>query len=106
MGPEDLEQVNMHEAKTHLSRLVERVEGLVSRAQVEQAFAEIRELERQLVDDGMVLVKLFLHISKKEQRRRFDKCEADAFLHRAIEVAVARQPRLFSGGDEGLPVPG
>jgi prevent-host-death family protein len=27
VGVEDLEQVNMHEAKTHLSRLVERVEG-------------------------------------------------------------------------------
>ena len=27
MGSEDIEQVNMHEAKTHLSRLVERVEG-------------------------------------------------------------------------------
>ena len=27
MSSEDLEQVNMHEAKTHLSRLVERVEG-------------------------------------------------------------------------------
>jgi len=27
MGSEDLEQVNMHEAKTHLSKLVERVEG-------------------------------------------------------------------------------
>jgi prevent-host-death family protein len=27
MSSEDLEQVNMHEANTHLSRLVERVEG-------------------------------------------------------------------------------
>jgi prevent-host-death family protein len=27
MSSKDLEQVNMHEAKTHLSRLVERVEG-------------------------------------------------------------------------------
>lgn len=27
MSAEDLEQVNMHEAKTHLSRLVQRVEG-------------------------------------------------------------------------------
>ncbi|HWM54269.1 MAG TPA: type II toxin-antitoxin system prevent-host-death family antitoxin [Solirubrobacterales bacterium] len=27
MGIEDLSQVNMHEAKTHLSKLVERVEG-------------------------------------------------------------------------------
>jgi prevent-host-death family protein len=36
MGDEDLDSVNMHEAKTHLSRLVERVEIgeqiLISRA--------------------------------------------------------------------------
>ncbi len=36
MTPSDLEQVNMHEAKTHLSKLVERVEGgeeiVISRA--------------------------------------------------------------------------
>lgn len=36
MSPEDLQQVNMHEAKTHLSKLVERVEGgeeiVISRA--------------------------------------------------------------------------
>jgi prevent-host-death family protein len=36
MSSEDPEQVNMHEAKTHLSRLVERVEGgaeiVISRA--------------------------------------------------------------------------
>jgi len=36
MSAENLEQVNMHEAKTHLSKLVERVEGgeeiVISRA--------------------------------------------------------------------------
>lgn len=36
MGSNDLEQVNMHEAKTHLSKLVGRVEGgeeiVISRA--------------------------------------------------------------------------
>jgi prevent-host-death family protein len=36
MSVEDLNQVNMHEAKTHLSKLVERVEGgeeiVISRA--------------------------------------------------------------------------
>lgn len=36
MAAEDLEQVNMHEAKTHLSKLVERVESgeeiVISRA--------------------------------------------------------------------------
>jgi prevent-host-death family protein len=36
MSPDDLDSVNMHEAKTHLSKLVERVEGgeeiVISRA--------------------------------------------------------------------------
>jgi prevent-host-death family protein len=36
MSPEGLQRVNMHEAKTHLSKLVERVEGgeeiVISRA--------------------------------------------------------------------------
>jgi len=65
--------------------LVERIEKLASKPLVEQAFTEIRELERQMVDDGQVLVKLFLHISKKEQKKRFRKCEADEFLRWKIK---------------------
>lgn len=57
--------------------LVERIEEIVGRKGVELAFQEIVDFERTLVDDGQVLVKLFLHISKKEQRRRFEKCEED-----------------------------
>ena len=36
---------------------------------------DILGFERQLIDDGYVLVKLFLHISRKEQRRRFEHLE-------------------------------
>lgn len=34
-------------------------------------FREIRSFERQLTDDGTIIVKFFLHISKKEQKKRF-----------------------------------
>ena len=60
--------------------LLERVEELATREQVESAFHEINEFERMLADSGNAIVKLFLHISKKEQRRRFKKCEKDAYL--------------------------
>jgi polyphosphate kinase 2 (PPK2 family) len=60
--------------------MVERVEELATREQIESAFHEINEFERMLSDSGNVIVKLFLHISKKEQRRRFRKCEKDAYL--------------------------
>lgn len=50
--------------------LVERVERWVKKRVWRQAFHQIVEFERWLLDDGQVLVKLFFHISRREQRRR------------------------------------
>ena len=50
--------------------LVERVDQLTPEDRWRQAYAEINELERGLVDDGVVLLKFFLHLSKEEQKRR------------------------------------
>ena len=36
-----------------------------------QAYRDIVEFERMLADDGTVILKFFLHISKKEQKKRF-----------------------------------
>ena len=55
--------------------LVGRMERLVSKSQCEQAYLDIQEFERQLADSGAVIVKFWLHISKKEQRRRFKTIE-------------------------------
>jgi AMP-polyphosphate phosphotransferase len=51
--------------------LVERVEGLARPKEWRRAFGEISAFEKMLVDDGIRLVKLFLHISGQEQLRRF-----------------------------------
>lgn len=51
--------------------LVERVEGLVPKETWKRAYDEINEFERMLVDDGVRIVKLFLHISPEEQLQRF-----------------------------------
>ena len=42
-----------------------------------KAYGQINEFERWLADDGQVLVKFWFHISKKEQRRRLKKMQAD-----------------------------
>jgi polyphosphate kinase 2 (PPK2 family) len=57
--------------------LVERVEGLTPEAQWQKAYRDIVDFERTIADDGYVLVKFWLHISKKEQRRRFKMLEQD-----------------------------
>lgn len=53
--------------------LGDRVDGEVKGKGLPQAFEDIRSFERQLADDGNVIVKFWLHISKKQQKRRFEK---------------------------------
>jgi AMP-polyphosphate phosphotransferase len=57
--------------------LVERVEGFATEAQWRRAYNEIDEFERALCDDGMILVKLWLHVSDEEQLRRFQARASD-----------------------------
>lgn len=51
--------------------LTERVDALAPSPVWQRAYQEISEFERLLVDDGILLCKFFLNISKKEQRKRF-----------------------------------
>ena len=57
--------------------LTERVDGEVKGEELAQSFDDIRSFERQLTDDGSVIIKLFLHISKRDQKRRFEKLRAN-----------------------------
>jgi polyphosphate kinase 2 (PPK2 family) len=57
--------------------LVERVEGLVPAKAWGRAYDEINAFERMLTDDGVVMVKFFLHIDKATQLARFKLREKD-----------------------------
>jgi AMP-polyphosphate phosphotransferase len=57
--------------------LVERMEKLVTPQEWERAYSDIVDFERNLADDGTLIIKFFLHISKQEQQKRFKKLLAD-----------------------------
>jgi polyphosphate kinase 2 (PPK2 family) len=57
--------------------LGQRVDKLIPEQSWREAFSDIADFERMLADDGTVIVKLFLHISRKEQKKRFDKMQRD-----------------------------
>jgi AMP-polyphosphate phosphotransferase len=57
--------------------LVERVEGLTSEKTWRRAYRDIVHFERTLADDGYLILKFWLHISKREQKRRFKKLGKD-----------------------------
>jgi polyphosphate kinase 2 (PPK2 family) len=52
--------------------LVERVENFATEEQWSRAYGEIVEFERTLAAEGMIMVKFWLHVSAKEQLRRFE----------------------------------
>lgn len=61
--------------------LVERVEGFATEKEWKRAYQEINDFEKLLSDDGTVIVKLYLHISKEEQLYRFKRREDDPYKH-------------------------
>jgi polyphosphate kinase 2 (PPK2 family) len=61
--------------------LVERVEEFCSEEDWRRSYREINEFERQLMDDGVILVKFYLFITKEEQLKRFKAREADPYKH-------------------------
>jgi len=59
--------------------LSERVEAEVPRKTWKLAYDEINQFERTLVEDGTLIVKFFLHVSRAEQRRRLEKMEQNPY---------------------------
>ena len=82
--------------------LVERVEKLVKKKVWRPAYEQINELERWLVDDGQLVVKLFFHISRKEQRRRLEKMERDPAVAWKVSGEDWRRNRRYDRWVEAI----
>jgi polyphosphate kinase 2 (PPK2 family) len=75
--------------------LIERVESFASEKEWKRAYQEINEFERTLCDDGAIIVKFYLHISKDEQLARFKRREADPYKHWKINDEDWRNRRKW-----------
>jgi prevent-host-death family protein len=87
VGSEDLDQVNMHEAKTHLSKLVERVEAgeeiVISRA-------------------GKPAAKLVPIPQQKAGLRQLGGWKGKVWISPDFDEPDEEFERLFYGGDPPL----
>ena len=61
--------------------LVPVVNGWIDADETRRRYTQINDFERLLVDDGVVIVKIYLHISKDEQLFRFKRRESDPLKH-------------------------
>ncbi|MCX8156331.1 MAG: polyphosphate:AMP phosphotransferase [Verrucomicrobiae bacterium] len=57
--------------------IVQRATGKIKSAAYDRALQRIAAFERMLADDQALIVKLWFHLSKKDQRKRLKKLEKD-----------------------------
>lgn len=66
-------RIAIYDSSWYRKVLIDRFEKKAGEKEVLSAYDSIQSFERQLTDDGMVLIKIFLCISQEEQKKRFDK---------------------------------
>ena len=86
--------------------LVERVEGLCDKAAWKRAYREINEFERLLADDGVHIVKILVHVSAEEQKRRMIDRLDDPHKHYKIGLEdfrnIAKRQAYLEAYDDML----
>ncbi|HYO10337.1 MAG TPA: polyphosphate kinase 2 family protein [Tepidisphaeraceae bacterium] len=73
------------------SVLVERVHSLVPEKVWKKRYDHINQFERLLSDEGTVVLKFFLHISKDEQKRRLEARLRDAHKNWKFDIGDLRE---------------
>ena len=66
-------RIAIYDGSWYRKVLQDRFEGRTKKGDIPKAFQSIRSFEEQLTEDGMVMIKIFLAIDKKEQKKRFRK---------------------------------
>lgn len=60
--------------------VLERVYGEISEVQLTQRLQHLINFEKTLVDDGALIVKFWMHLSREQQQQRLHKLEQDPLL--------------------------
>ena len=60
--------------------------GVIDKDGYKRRVRDINTLERQLADDGYLIIKLFLHITQEEQKKRLKALEADKFTRWRVDA--------------------
>lgn len=61
----------------HTMPIIQRVQGAISEGEFGHAIDEIVRLEKMLIDEGVLLLKYWFHLSKPQQKKRLRQLEKD-----------------------------
>lgn len=66
-------RIAIYDSSWYRKVLIDRFDRKTKKDELEKTYASICAFEEQLTSDGMALIKIFLTIDKKEQKKRFRK---------------------------------
>jgi polyphosphate:AMP phosphotransferase len=76
--------------------LFDRVAGRIGEAELDVYLQEVRREERMLADEGIVLLKFWIHLSRDAQKKRIARFESDPQTRWRITAADKRALKLYS----------
>lgn len=75
--------------------IFQHARGLITTAELDKSILRINRLERMLVDEGALIIKLWFHLSKKKQRKRLEALEADPLTQWRVGKADWKRHELY-----------
>lgn len=75
--------------------VVEPVNGFCTEAQYDEFMLQVNDFEKMLVNDGIIIFKFWLDISKEEQEKRFNERRTDPLKQWKIGPVDARAQDLW-----------
>jgi len=88
-------QMVMFDTSWYRRVLIDRITKTVKKREWENAYQDIAEFEEQLAADGTVMIKFWMHISKKEQGKRFKKLLKDKLTAWQVSEEDAAQQGAY-----------
>jgi len=103
-------QMVIYDTSWYRRVLIDRITKTIGRLDRERAYQDIAEFEEHLANDGTAIIKFWLHISNKEQARRFKKLlknkltawqvsEEDAAQHKAYKQYLTAVEEMLARTD-------
>lgn len=89
-------EIGIFDRSWYMPALAARVNGATKDPEWSERKEEIKQFERQLVEDGTILIKFWLHISKREQKRRFKKIEKSRYGGWRISKSDWKEHKRYS----------
>ena len=88
--------ISLYERSWYRDAMDGYVHKEMTREEFTAAQERIRVFERQLMDDGTIVVKVFLHISREEQAERFKKLRKKADTAWRVGTSQRRQQKEYA----------